>query len=210
MKRMMSFVLLAAVIITLSGCEPSFVISGFDTDIESVVDVVTVSDYDLNYYSDIYYAYRESVYLNENTLSDKKSFYSVSKYRKAERITEFKDDEIDIYTASPGAYDSYIGKGVNFFAKKELYDIDGKDVEMTPVLSDIMEMVAGIENDIMLMQILKDGDEFFVYTELNVNWWSPCVLYYYDQGSKSLRELYTFDNERIIGLRVRNLDLIRN
>jgi hypothetical protein len=58
------------------------------------------------------------------------------------------------------------------------------------------------------MELIKDGSEYFVYIELNVNWWSPCTLYYYNQDTSKLVELYTFDDEQVTALKIRDLSLI--
>ena len=47
---------------------------------------------------------------------------------------------------------------------------------------------------------------YFVYVEKNVNLWSPCALYYYDREAKRLTELYTWDDEKVVGIRMISAD----
>ena len=75
---------------------------------------------------------------------------------------------------------------------------------MTDELNEVFDCIEQIEHDMLLTQIFCDKGEYFVYAELNVNWWSPCSLYRYDRKSRLLREMCTLDHERIIGIRIRD------
>ena len=50
-------------------------------------------------------------------------------------------------------------------------------------------------------QVDIDG-EYFVYVEFNVNLWSPNSIYYYNQPSDKLIELYTFNAEDVQGIHI--------
>lgn len=199
MKRILLIVLAIAVL--LSACT-------FNADRESVIDVITLKgDYDINYYNDIGDSAR-NVGIDEQ--GGETGYYAVSKRSDIKGISAFTGDDITIYTAVSDAYESYIdperNEVLNCLKKKELFDLNGNRVEMTPILSDIMEQIADLEHDMLLVQIFEDGGAYFVYVELNVNWWSPCRLYYYHQDSKQLKEICTFDRERIISLRIRDFE----
>ena len=197
MKRILIFALAIAVL--LSACS-------FNVDRESVIDVITLkSDYDINYYYDFDDPARND---GIDQQGGETAYYAVSKRSDINGISAFAGDDITIYTAVSDDYESYIdperSEVLNRLKKKELFDLNGNSVELTPILSDIMEQIADLEHDMLLVQIFEDGGAYFVYVELNVNWWSPCRLYYYHQDSKQLKEICTFDRERIIGLRIRD------
>lgn len=210
-KRIAAFILMITVAASLSGCFSGFF--GWNTsarETQNVIEVMTVREYDLNDYYDIYYlAQGDTDRLNIDQGTDV-HYYAVSKDRDIAEIDELDADDIKIYTAVPDAYESYIDDQNNAVLNRlnhlALFDSNGHDVTITPILSDIMEAVAGLEHDMMLVQIFVNGDKYFVYTELNVNWWSPCRLYYYQQDIHQLRELCTFDHERIVRLRIREPD----
>ena len=84
-----------------------------------------------------------------------------------------------------------------------LKDENNKICELTDVTRDIYEeVVETFEHDCFKVEIFQIDDEYFVYAELNVNLWSPCCLYYYNQTTKKLIELYTFDDEGINGIHI--------
>jgi hypothetical protein len=59
------------------------------------------------------------------------------------------------------------------------------------------------------LHIFQHGGELFLQTELNVNLWCPCELYWYDQQNDRLVELYTFDGLEVVGMRIRDLERVR-
>ena len=46
--------------------------------------------------------------------------------------------------------------------------------------------------------IVVNGQRYFAFVKLNVNWWDPCALYEYDGGE--LRELAQWDNMRLLSI----------
>ena len=74
---------------------------------------------------------------------------------------------------------------------------------MTDALSEVFDSILTLEpHEIELCQIFQDGDEYYVYLELNVNLAYPCELYHYDKDSKTLKMIIQFNNERIVGIRL--------
>ncbi len=197
-KTLISFfsLLLSAVcIFSLSGC--SLFSPHFDTKTRSVLFVKTSHEE----YSD-----------TANTVTY--SYYAVSPSQDTEPIesVRFTADEVKRCHAA-SCFASYIDHAENQvknrLVKGKITDDHDETVPITPILSSILQKTAELGHDMITVDIIEDGDEYFVYTELNVNWWSPCCLYYYDQSQDSLRELYTFDNEELVSIEIRNLDLIR-
>ena len=46
--------------------------------------------------------------------------------------------------------------------------------------------------------IVVNGQRYFAFVKLNVNWWDPCTLYEYESGA--LRELCQWDNMRLLSV----------
>ena len=46
--------------------------------------------------------------------------------------------------------------------------------------------------------IVVNGQRYFAFVKLNVNWWDPCTLYEYEGGE--LRELAQWDNMRLLSI----------
>lgn len=56
-----------------------------------------------------------------------------------------------------------------------------------------------IDHAIFAFQIIVvNGQRYFAFVKLNVNWWDPCTLYEYESGA--LRELCQWDNMRLLSV----------
>lgn len=189
----LSICLTAFCIFNLCSCSFSEGYDEFDENTEGIVDVKTIVDY----YGD----------------NKENSYYSLATGNRIKVIKPFNGDEIEIYTADESCFKAYIdrkkNKVLNKLVEEGLTDKNNNEVKITPVLKDMFEQISKLEHDLMVVQILKDGDEYFAYVELNVNLWTPCTLYYYNKDTSKLVELYEFDNERVIDLKIQNLDLIK-
>ena len=62
-------------------------------------------------------------------------------------------------------------------------------------MDDIFKKIALLEHDLLTVRIFDISGEYFVYVELNVNLWTPCSLYYYNQDSRELIQLFEFSNK---------------
>ena len=82
-------------------------------------------------------------------------------------------------------------------------DEDGNTVPLTEDFTAILKRLDEIDHWVMTAKIMEVQGRLFVYTELNVNLWTPCTLYQYDPDSGQLTELYTWDNQEPVGLRLR-------
>ena len=196
-------ILIFALSVSLCGCAG-------DVPSESVVDVVTVTGFDISHYHSKYYANEDPDYYADNTMDyDEIRYYSIERsgvFYDAKSIEPFVPDDIRIFTVVPGGIicDDSAGNSRGHYRidDKRLFDENGRVTEMTDALSDVFDSILELEPHLIeLCQIFKDSDEYFVYLELNVNWWYPCELYYYDKASGSLKLLFKFDNERIIGIK---------
>ena len=179
-KRFLSVV---AIAIFAIACFIAFRIiqQNFDVDTQAVVDVIT-KDY-----------------------SDGKIEYdAIGTGKRKMDIHPFESDPLQTCCADLDDHFSAYGT----VQSAHLYDESGKLVDNTEPIERILEHVADIEHLIIRMKILRQRDLYFVVVELNVNWWSPCILYYYDAKNDQLVELYTYDDKEIVGIKVRNLSMI--
>ncbi len=79
----------------------------------------------------------------------------------------------------------------------------GEVIEANGTIQKMLDRVAAdAEHWIMDLKIYELSGCYFVRTTLNVNLWTPYELYYYDEANDALIEIYTFDDQEIIGLRL--------
>lgn len=172
----------------LTGCEAPAV--PFDPETEGAVDVIV----------------REG---------DAVQYYAVSGDGRVQETDAFEGDDIAVYEVDSGCFDTYLAidedggsEFVNRLADVSIWDENGEPVPRTPELMRILQAASWLEHDLFTVRILRAGEDYFLYVELNVNWWAPCALYWYDPARKGLVELYEFDSRETIGLRVRDLSLL--
>lgn len=185
--------LLTLCLLNLSGCQSSLT----EKNKESVIEIQT-QDYGW-------------VYDSEKSYDT--CYYSLYSNKKLKETEPFVADKTEVFTASRDCFSSYIDKRknkvLNHLIHTELTDKNGNKVEITPIISSIFEETAKLEHDIMRMEIIKDNEEYFVFVSLNVNLWTPCTLYYYNQNSSKLIELYTFDYEIVTGIKINDLNTLK-
>ncbi len=210
MRRIIALIAAISLVIPLAGC--SLISFRFDPETQAAIDVITVSDFDISYYDDVYMKANDPNYDFEPREPGEKKYCAVGKtglspvYQRVEVINAFEPDDADFYTVVSGGIVWRFGensRGRYETTDKRLFDKNGKIVEMTDELSEVFDSILDLEpHDMFLCQIIKDGGEYFVYNELNVNWFYPCELYHYEKDSKSLEMLVQFDHERIVGVRL--------
>lgn len=174
----------------LTGCGRLMAYAPFDPETQGAVDVI-VRD------------------------GDALGYYAVSGDGRVQETAAFVGDEIVVYEVDSDCFDTYRamdtegrGEFVNRLADVRVWDAQGSPVPRTDVLMDILQAASWLEHDLLDVRILRAGEAYFLYAELNVNWWTPCTLYWYDPARKGLVELCEFDGRETVGLRVRDLSLL--
>lgn len=171
---------------------------------QPIIDVVTVDKGDVldKYDIDIL---KSDVIKNK---SIEKNYYRI--YSSKDPIDNFLDTDVDLKSIEPFEIDNAEIYSYSYFTSynddepvppSKLSDENGKTVEITPVLDDILDAIENVKHDKINMKIFNDNGDYYVYLELNTNWWYPCELYHYDKESKSLDLIYQFDGEEIVGIK---------
>lgn len=171
---------------------------------QPIIDVVTVDKGDVldKYDIDIL---KSDVIKNK---SIEKNYYRI--YSSKDPIDNFLDTDVDLKSIEPFEIDNAEIYSYSYFTSynddepvppSKLSDENGKTVEITPVLDDILDAIENVKHDKINMKIFNDNNDYYVYLELNTNWWYPCELYHYDKDSKSLDLIYQFDGEEIVGIK---------
>ena len=113
-----------------------------------------------------------------------------------------QDDACVFYTADYADFDTSALRShrVNTLVATTLYDSVGNVVEPNETMIAMMHAAADqIDHAIFDFQIIVvNGQRYFAFVKLNVNWWDPCTLYEYDGGE--LRELAQWDNMRLLSI----------
>mgnify|MGYP004571668929 FL=1 len=121
---------------------------------------------------------------------------------KSRRCEAFTPDSAVFYTADYADFDTSALRShrVNTLVATTLYDSVGNVVEPNETMIAIMHAAADqIDHAIFDFQIIVvNGQRYFAFVKLNVNWQDPCTLYEYDGGE--LRELAQWDNMRLLSV----------
>lgn len=171
---------------------------------QPIIDVVTVDKGDVLDKYDIDILKSDVI----NNKSIEKNYYRI--YSSDDPIDNFLDTDVDLKTIETFEIDNAEIYSYSYFTSynddepvppSKLSDETGKTVEITPVLDDILDAIENVKHDKINMKIFNDNNDYYVYLELNTNWWYPCELYHYDKNSKSLDLIYQFDEEEIVGIK---------
>lgn len=171
---------------------------------QPIIDVVTVDKGDVLDKYDIDILKSDVI----NNKSIEKNYYRI--YSSDDPIDNFLDTDVDLKSIEPFEIDNAEIYSYSYFTSynddepvppSKLSDENGKTVEITPVLDDILDTIENVKHDKINMKIFNDNNDYYVYLELNTNWWYPCELYHYDKDSKSLDLIYQFDGEEIVGIK---------
>ena len=138
----------------------------------------------------------------------KKWYYEINTKKEALPIIPFDYEKPEIIS-SCDIYKSYVvDEDEDRELKNEVQwnsmgfeDEKGKKVELTNIEKDIVKAGAKIDHDIIQTRIYKIKDDYYAEFELNVNLWTPYCFYEYDKERKKLKEIYTFNDETVVGIK---------
>lgn len=121
---------------------------------------------------------------------------------KSRACDAFTPDTCVFYTADYADFDTSALRShrVNTLVATTLYDSVGNVVEPNETMIAMMHTAADqIDHAIFDFQIIVvNGQRYFAFVKLNVNWWDPCTLYEYEGGE--LRELAQWDNMCLLSI----------
>ena len=121
---------------------------------------------------------------------------------KSRACDAFTPDTCVFYTADYADFDTSALRShrVNTLVATTLYDSVGNVVEPNETMIAMMHAAADqIDHAIFDFQIIVvNGQRYFAFVKLNVNWWDPCTLYEYEGGE--FRELAQWDNMRLLSI----------
>ena len=122
----------------------------------------------------------------------------------------FESDPIEIFTADHGCFEIYHNDEKRTFSNRlirvAVFDENDQPAEVTEPIRHIFELVEQqVDHMILELRILRQGEQYFVTADLNVNFWSPHSIYYFDATADTLIELYTYDATEVTGIRILNL-----
>ena len=121
---------------------------------------------------------------------------------KSRRCDAFTPDTCVFYTADYADFDTTALRThlVNTLVATTLYDSVGNTITPNETMIAMMRAAAEqIDHAIFTFQIIVvNGQRYFAFVKLNVNWWDPCTLYEYEGGA--LRELCQWDNVRLLSV----------
>lgn len=118
----------------------------------------------------------------------------------------FVPDDVASYTAESRTFVSDVvnNRVVNTLESTILIDENGNKTDADEIMTAIMQTAAdSIDHDIMEFTILVDGDRYFAFVKLNVNWSDPCILYEYDTATGDFVELYCWNGVDLVGISIK-------
>ena len=126
---------------------------------------------------------------------------------KLEQTESFTADKVKIYDATNDFENKIVGNRIVVTLKSTyLIDEDGNESHAGDDLKQFMQSLADVShNPLWNVQIIEDGDRYLAFVKLNVNWWTPCILYEYDADNNKAVKLYEWDDVDLQGIKLADI-----
>ena len=141
-------------------------------------------------------------------LGAKKTWAGEKQFRQVDEL--FASDEMEVYEVNrnhctkPTEEQDLLWMSEHWVSVIGQVEKDGELSEPDETMGRMFELVhEQAEHWIINLRVYKVGDEYFIRTMLNVNLWTPYELFWYDAEKDELVLLHTFDNQEIVGIRLR-------
>ena len=141
--------------------------------------------------------------VTKDDYNDEINYYKVDQKLILSESDKFEYEENDVLHLSV-CFKSYIDHNKNEVLNKldknncKVMDNDWNVTSSNEDLDNIIKLVSNLEHDIILSDVVKLNEDYYVIIGLNVNFWSPYYLYKYEDNK--LKRIYCFDGEKIISL----------
>ncbi len=193
----LAIILPALLIVIIKSCTGGKHYDDFDPEKEGIIDVIV----------------NAGLSVLSGRQENETRYYTLASDRRMRLTDAFEPDVSATYTVPHGCFESYTDRSKNKVLNRlnymALMDADQKQLTVSEKQARVFRRIAELEHDLFMIRFIETGGQIFVYIELNVNLWDPCDLYWYDPDADSLVLLHEWDNEEVIGLRLRNIALAK-
>lgn len=132
------------------------------------------------------------------------SYSSILDNGKLEEVEAFTVDVVKTYDIT-NDFDYKSVKNLGFVSLKSSYliDEDGTESRADDVQKNFMQALADVSHHpLWNVQLIEDAGQYFAFVKLNVNWWTPCILYKYDADNNKAVKLYEWDDVDLKGIKI--------
>lgn len=141
--------------------------------------------------------------ITQSNFNNEIKYYEVNDNKNIRVVDEFQSQVDEIYT-DDSCFDHTVEINKLNFEKCEFEDKNKNIVETNELFKNILTNISKVEESwVSEVKILKTNEKYFVMTRLNVNLWTPYVLYEYNVNNNELKHIYTFSNEDVIGIKLK-------
>lgn len=141
--------------------------------------------------------------ITQSNFNNEIKYYEVNDNKNIRVVDEFQSQANEFYT-DDSCFDHTVEINKLNFEKCEFEDKNKNIVETNELFKNILTNISKVEESwVSEVKILKTNEKYFVMTRLNVNLWTPYVLYEYNVNNNELKHIYTFSNEDVIGIKLK-------
>lgn len=150
--------------------------------------------------------FTNSIHVATKSEANDLNYYEINDKGVKRNVDVFVLDDAMVINVND-CYDSYIdnNKVLNKLTIDSCVLISDNEerIEISNELQVVIESISKLEHDMLDVRLFKIKEEYYVVVEFNVNIWSPYSLYYFDKDKEKLKEIYTFDGEDIVGIKIK-------
>lgn len=147
------------------------------------------------------------ILVETQNISDKKhNYYEINQRKYKKNISKFKIDSIT-YKISNSCFNSSNSKkddkNLNKLSlnKCRIIDQNNKEIKIKDDYKNIVKLLLKLERKIVDGKIFKIQQDYYVSVGFDSNFHTPYNLYKYNYKKNRLDLLYTFDNEKVLGIK---------
>ena len=148
--------------------------------------------------------------ITQDNSTKKIEYWEINDRKNSRQANKFKSDNIEILTPTK-CYKHYFDQTTKTsidetdFTNCLILDSNHNELKLTEEIKNILNNTLDLEHSIISSEtkIITLEEQYYVTVALNVNIWSPYTLYKYNKENNTLKEIYTFDNKNIIGLKLK-------
>ena len=135
----------------------------------------------------------------------KVEYFALDSHKRLMKIDAFEPDRAQKYTVPFSCFTMPDNLVIDY----KLYDEAGKAVPVTQEVTDICDAMKEIDHDVMDVYVFRNGEEWLAEAELNVNWWTPYYLYYYNKDTRRLMLLHVFADQRVEEISILSIERLK-
>lgn len=150
--------------------------------------------------------FSNAIMVETKDMLNNKNYYEINNRLYKKQVSKF-DSESITYNVSNDCYNHYTNKNKNKNTDKlsinkcRVLNNDNKEIDIKDELKNIIKLLSKSERKILDTKIIKIKTDYYAIVGFDANFHTPYKFYKYNIKENNLELLYSFDNEKVVGIK---------